>query len=149
MYIHLLKSFYMTHRVPGVLKRSHLPWASQGSYIATLKLHMLSLTSSVSSVWYIAVDTLLLLLFIAPSKNNSLYPDFLNSYIKLHTLFFAHLSFRTKNKQIYWFLFLPGFAGQKLFFNIHTSLGHTCTIQSCIHFILLNLSSRNKKRSIH
>src|SRR5438105_9217263 len=105
----------MTHRVPGVLKRTHLSWASQCSYIATSKLHVLSLTSSVSSVWYMAVDTLLLLLFIASSKNNPLYSDFINSYIynlQLHTLFFASLFFQN---QIYWFLFLPEFACQKLF----------------------------------
>ena len=88
----MFKSFYMTHRVPGVLKRTHLPWASQGSYIATLKLHVLVLTFSVSSVCYIAVDTLLLWLFIASSKNNPLYSNLLDSYIhnlKLHTLVFC------------------------------------------------------------
>ena len=140
----------MTHRVPGVLKRTQLPWASQGSYIATLKLHVLSLTSSISSVWYIAVDTLLLLLFIAPSKNNFLYPDFLNSYIKLHTLFFALLFFQNK-KQANLLIFIPPriCLPEIVFFNIQASWGHICTIQSCIHFISLCLSWRNKKKSIH
>ena len=90
----------MTHRVPGVLKRTHVPWAGQGSYIATLKLHVLVLTFFVSSVCYIAVDTLLLWLFIASSKNNPLYPDLLDSYIhnlKLHTLFFC-LTFLSEQK---------------------------------------------------
>ena len=90
----------MTHGVPGVLKRTHLPWASQGSYIVTLKLHALVLTSFVSFVCYIAVDTLLSFLFIASSKNNPLYPDLLDSYIhnlKLHTLFFC-LTFLSEQK---------------------------------------------------
>ena len=143
----------MTHMVPGVPKSTHLPWASQGSYIATLKLHALVLTSFVSSVCYIAVDTLLLLLFIASSKNNPLYPDFINSYIynlKLHTHFFAPPFFQNK-KQANLLIFIPPriCLPEIVFFNIQASWGHICTIQSCIHFISLCLSWRNKKKSIH
>ena len=55
----------MYHRVPGVPKRTHPSWASQSSYIAYSKLHILALTSFVPPVWYIAIHALLLLPFVA------------------------------------------------------------------------------------
>jgi hypothetical protein len=66
----------MCHRIPGVPKRTHLSWASQGSYIAYSKLHMLALTSFVSPVWYTAIHELSLLPFVAPppkKKKKKLY----------------------------------------------------------------------------
>jgi len=84
----------MCHGVPGVPKRTHLSWASQGSYIAYSKLHMLALTSFVSPVWYTAIHELSLLPFMVPppNKKKSLYPGLLDSYIqnsKLDTLYIA------------------------------------------------------------
>jgi hypothetical protein len=84
----------MCHRIPGVPKRTHLSWASQGSYIAYSKLHMLALTSFVSPVWYTAIHELSLLPFVAPpkKKKKTLYPGLLDSYIqnsKLDTLYIA------------------------------------------------------------
>jgi len=85
----------MCHRVPGVPKITHISWASQGSYIAYSKLHMLALTPFVPPVWYIAIHALSLLPFVAlppKNKNKILYPGLLNSHIqnsKLDTLYIA------------------------------------------------------------
>jgi len=59
----------MCHRIPGVLKRTHVSWASQGSYIAASKLYIIGHASSVSSVCHIARNAPLLLPFVAsPEK---------------------------------------------------------------------------------
>ena len=76
----------MCHGVPGVLKRTHISWASQGSYIAASKLHIIGHASSVSSVSHIAINAPLLLPFMASPEK---FPSTSRPSRQLHTQFRA------------------------------------------------------------
>jgi len=137
----------MYHRVPGVPKRTHLSWASQGSYIACSKLHMLALAFSVLPVCYIVIHALSLLPFVVPPENYPLYPGLLAFWTATYTIqscthfILAYLDPRTKIRQIHWFPFLSGSASHNFFWisrvpgQLNTWFKGAHTL-SCLTFLL-------------
>ena len=141
----------MCHRIPGVPKRTHLSWASQGSYIAYSKLHMLALTSFVSPVWYTAIHELSLLPFVAPppkKKKNFISRPSGQLHTKFkagHTLYCFILILGQKLDKSIDFHSCQDLLPRNCFFDIQGSWTAKYMIQICTYSILPYLSPTIKK----